>query len=204
MEKPDEPLAAPKRAPRSRDPHPLLHKLAEWHPSLFGARFLPLKLGVYEDLLAAHPELAKDELKGALAWHARSTPYLEAVAQATHRHDLQGEAVSALAPEHRHHAIMEVFRRRQHRTRKDLRPWLVDRLVAAIEASGLDREAYTLQVHAADEVAQQALDEAFHAIAEKSAKRAAVRRAFEASGKSVEDFAQMYGMEVEDVRSAVA
>lgn len=195
---------AERKPARSRDPHPLLHKLAEWHPRLFGARFLPLKVGIYEDLIAAHPELPKDDLKAALAWHARSTPYLEAVAVAGQRHDLNGEPVTDLAPEHRHHAIMEVFRRRQHRTPKDLRPWLIDRLVQAIEAASLDRESYTARVHATDELAASALDDAFALIGEKIARRTAVRRAFEASGKSIEEFAQMYGMDEAAVRLAVA
>lgn len=197
MEKPDVPK---RRPPRGREPHPLLHQLAEWHPALFGARFVPLKLGIYDELLAAHPELDKDELKAALAWHARSTPYLETVAAGQKRHDLDGQPVDDVAPEHRHHTIMEVFRRRQARTKQDLRPWLVDRLVQAIDASGLARDAYLERVRVHDEH----VDAAFAAIAERTAKREAVRRAFEASGRSVEEFAQMYGLDAESVRAAVS
>jgi hypothetical protein len=47
------------------------------------------------------------------------------------------------------------------------------------------------------------LDEAFAQIGERKARREAVRRAWQASGKSVEEFAEMYGMKLADVRAAV-
>lgn len=185
------------------DVHPVLDRLAHFHPQLFGARFLPLKLGVFQDLMAAHPEaFTKEELKAALAVHARSTRYLEAVASGTQRHDLDGKPVEEIAPEHVHHAIMEVFRRRRQRAKGDLRPWVVERLVRAIDASKLAREDYVLRVAAKDDESLALLDEAFAEIAARNAKREAVRRMYEASGKSVEEFAEMYGMKKQDVLEA--
>ena len=53
-----------KKNSRFDDARPTLDKLAHFHPQLFGARFLPLKLGIFEDLLAAHPDaFTKEELK---------------------------------------------------------------------------------------------------------------------------------------------
>lgn len=185
------------------DVHPVLDRLAHFHPQLFGARFLPLKLGVFQDLMAAHPDaFTKEELKAALGVHARSTRYLEAVASGTQRHDLDGQPVEEIAPEHVHHAIMEVFRRRRQRAKGDLRPWVVERLVRAIDASKLAREDYVLRVGAKDDESLALLDEAFAEIAARNAKREAVRRMYEASGKSVEEFAEMYGMKAHDVREA--
>ena len=61
---PDATPATPK-GPRT---HPLLEQLAAWYPRLFGAEPLPLKRGIFEDLLAAHPEaLEREQLKQALA-----------------------------------------------------------------------------------------------------------------------------------------
>jgi sRNA-binding protein len=185
------------------DAHPVLDRLAHFHPQLFGARFLPLKLGIFQDLMAAHPDaFTKEELKAALGVHARSTRYLEAVASGTHRHDLDGLPVEEIAPEHVHHAIMEVFRRRRQRAKGDLRPWVVERLVRAIDMSKLAREDYVLRVAAKDDESLALLDEAFAEIAGRNAKREAVRRAYEASGKSVEEFAEMYGMKPRDVLEA--
>jgi ProP effector len=182
----------------------VLERLFQLYPRMFGARFLPLKLGVYQELLALHPDdFKKEDLKVALGLHARSTRYLESVAAGEKRHDLNGEPVEDVAPEHVHHAIMEVFRRRQARSKQDLRPWLRDRLVAAIEASGLSREAYAERVPTQDPVALAALDEAFAQIGEQAARREALRRAFEASGSTVEAFADMYGMDPDVVRRAV-
>jgi len=185
---------------RARKPNPVLERLFELYPRMFGARFLPLKLGVFQDLLALHPEeFKREDLKIALGLHARSTRYLEAVATGAKRHDLNGVPVEDVAPEHVHHAILEVFRRRQARTGDDLRPQLRARLVEAIEASGLTREEYMLVVRTQDELSTAVLDEAFAELGARTAKREALLRAFEASGRSVAEFAEMYGMDPSEV-----
>ena len=199
------PAQKQKAAHPPRPAHPVLEELFQLYPKLFGARFLPLKLGVFQELMVLHPdEFKKEDLKVALGLHARSTRYLESVASGAKRHDLNGAPVEDVAPEHVHHAIMEVFRRRQARSKEDLRPWLRGRLVHAIEASGLSREDYSQRVPTQDAVAIAVLEEAFAEIGEQAAKREALRRAFEASGRSVEEFAEMYGMELGAVRRALA
>lgn len=188
----------PAHAPRAV--HPVLQQLFELYPKMFGAHFLPLKLGVFQDLLALHPELFKrDELKVALGLHARSTRYLESVASGLQRHDLSGEPVQTVAPEHVHHAIMEVFRRRQARSDQDLRPYARAQLIEAIKACGLSREDYLLCIGQQDEVSAALLDEAFAEQAEQAAKRDALLRMFEASGRAVAEFADMYGMDPAEV-----
>src|SRR5206468_3783544 len=138
----------------SIDVRPVLDKLAHLHPQLFGARFLPLKVGIFEELMTVHPgEFTKEELKAALGFHARSSRYLEAVASGAKRHDLEGNAVDDIAPEHVHHAIMEVFKRRQQRSKENLKPWVVAWLVRAIDASQLSREDYAARVNAKDDEA---------------------------------------------------
>ena len=190
------------RAPRpARQVHPVLEQLFELHPKLFGARFLPLKLGTYEDLIARHPNTFKtEELKVAMGLHARSTRYLESVAAGHARHDLDGNAVEPVAPEHVHHAILEVFKRRQARSKDDLRPQLQERIIAAIEASGMPREVYAERVRARDAGANAALDEALAELGRQAAKREALLRAFETSGKDEAGFADMYGMEPAEVK----
>jgi sRNA-binding protein len=187
------------------DARPTLDKLAHLHPALFGARFLPLKVGIFEELLAAHPDaFTKPELKAAIAFHARSTRYLEAVATTGKRHDLEGLPVDDIAPEHVHHAIMEVYKRRQQRSKENLKPWVISRLISAIDASKLSRDDYLARVNAKDDEAFALLQEAFGEIGARQAKREALKRAFEASGKSVEEFAEMYGLATSDVKEAVA
>lgn len=195
-----------RKKPRSPfvDARPVLERLAHFHPQLFGARFLPLKIGIFEELMEAHPgAFHKDELKAALSLHARSTRYLEAVASGEQRHGLHGEPAGELAPEHVHHAIMEVFRRRQQRTKENLQPWVVSRLVRAIDASKLSREDYAARVNAKDDTSLALLDAAFAEIGARNAKREALRRAHAASGKSVEEFAAMYGLSVAEAREAL-
>lgn len=188
------PAAATPR--RERQVHPLLEKLATLYPHLFGARFLPLQRGIYEALLERHPEeLPKEELKIAMGLHARSARYLEAIAARHPRHNLDGEVVEPVAPEHVHHAIVELFRRRQSRTQEDLRPQLIARLADAIDASGLDRSTYVEQVRVGRPDALALIDEAFAEHGRRQARGEAVRRAFAASGQTdVDAFAAMYGI----------
>lgn len=194
-----------KREPRAartrRGVHPALEKLAALYPHLFGEVFLPLKRGIFQDLLAAHPDaFPREDLKEALAQHTRSTRYLTGVAAGWKRHDLQGQPVEDMAPEHVYHALVEVFRRRQQRGgAEDLRGKLRNRILQAFDASGLSREAYVELVRSRDEAANAVLDEAMAEAASRAAKDEALLRAFEASGKAVEEFADMYGL---DVRTA--
>ena len=194
----DAPQAGAKGGPAAGAPrrtHPLLEQLAGWYPHLFGAQFLPLKRGIFQDLLAAHGEaIDKDALKLALSIHTRSTRYLNAVAQGMKRHDLQGQPVEDMAPEHVHHALLEVFRRRKPQDGEDLTAKLRRRIAQAFEASGLTREAYDALVRGRDEKANALLDEAFAEVAERDAKAEALLRAFEASGQTPEAFADMYGL----------
>ena len=178
--------------------HPALEQLAALYPQLFGAVFRPLKRGIFQDILAAHPEqFERDALKVALGLHTRSTRYLQSVAAGEKRHDLAGQPVEAMAPEHVHHALLEVYRRRKNnkaRASEDLLPKLRNRMVQAFEASGLTREAYTELVAGRDEEANALLEEAFAEWSVRNAKDEALLRAFDASGQALEAFADMYGM----------
>ncbi len=174
----------------------LLDQLAALHPDLFGTVFQPLKRGIFQDLLDAHPGLFTSEaLKAALAQHTRDGRYLAAVAEGRPRHDLAGRAVEAMAPEHVHHALLELFRRRQARSRDDLRPTLRKRMAQAFVRSGLAAQAYAALVHCRDEAANQLLAEALLEVRASGAKDEALLRAFEGGAHSVEAFAEMYAME---------
>ncbi|CAN7679662.1 ProQ/FINO family protein [Acidovorax sp. LjRoot118] len=190
--------AAPAGARAPQRTHPALEQLAGLYPQLFGAVFRPLKRGIFQDILAAHPEqFERDALKVALGLHTRSTRYLQSVAAGEKRHDLAGQPVEAMAPEHVHHALLEVYRRRKNnkaRASEDLLPKLRNRMVQAFEASGLTREAYTELVAGRDEEANALLEEAFAEWSVRNAKDEALLRAFDASGQALEAFADMYGM----------
>jgi ProP effector len=200
---PEAPQAAPAAAKRPAKPDvfPVLEKLAALYPQLFGAEFLPLKRGIFQDLQELHAaEFERELLKAALAFHTRSTRYLTAVASGLARHDLQGAVVEPMAPEHVHHALVEVFRRRQMRTQEDLRPKLVARMVRAMEASGLAPGAYADVVRNKDEAANAALEEARVEVEARAAKTEALQRAFQASGKTAAEFADMYGLDAAAMR----
>lgn len=195
--------AAARKAPRPV--HPLLQKLFELYPRLFGARFLPLKLGVFEDLVAAHPEaLPAAELKVALGLHTRSTRYIESVASGLARHDLQARPVEPVAPEHVHHAILELYKRRSGKAPERARQHAVEQLAAAIEVSGLSREGYRERFTSPDDNLQSLLEDALSIVAQKSARREALQNAFRASGKTVVEFAEMYGLDPKEAKRLLA
>ena len=203
----DSPPTAQKRKnsrPKAADSFPTLEKLAGFYPQLFGAVFLPLKRGVFQDLIAAHPDaLDREALKGALALHTRSTRYLATVAAGEKRHDLQGQAVEDMAPEHVYHSLLEIFRRRHNRTGEDVRPALRKRILQAFEASGMSKDAYVELMRSRDEAGNTLLEEALAEAGARAAKDEALLRAFEASGQTVEAFADMYGMDVRTATQAL-
>jgi ProP effector len=197
------------RVPASRAAQPVLEKLFELYPHLFGAEFYPLKLGIFQELLALHPDqFERASLKLALGVHTRSTRYLQCVASGKPRHDLQGVAVGPVAPEHVYLSAVELFRRRQARTQEDLRPKLHRQLLAALEASGLSNPDYLalVQTHEpqADEVVQAVLVQVLAERANWLAKQAALMQAFEASAKTPAEFADMYGLALSEVLTMVA
>ena len=182
------------RIPASRAAQPVLEKLFELYPHLFGAEFCPLKLGIFQELLALHPDqFERASLKLALGVHTRSTRYLQCVASGKPRHDLQGVAVGPVAPEHVYLSAVELFRRRQARTQ---------------EASGLSNPDYLalVQTHEsqADEVVQAVLAQVLTERANRLAKQAALMQAFEASAKTPAEFADMYGLALSEVLTMVA
>ncbi|HMN92160.1 MAG TPA: ProQ/FINO family protein [Hydrogenophaga sp.] len=183
---------------------PLLDWLAEHHPNVFGDPPRPLKRGIFEDLLAAHPgELDPEALKPALAQHTRSTRYLSAVGEGQKRRNLQGETVESPTPEQVHHALVEVFRRRAARSDEDLRPRLRERIARAFEASGLDAMDYAARVSGRDEAINTLTQEALAEAAARSARLQALQRAYATSGQSLEGFAAMYGLSIGEARRAL-
>ena len=205
--RPQAPGAASAERPAQAVParqHSVLDQLAALCPVLFGETPLPLKRGIFEDLLAAHPGvLEKDSLKAALALHARSTRYLTVIASGQQRHDLSGQPVEALTPEQVHHALIEVFRRRGARSREDLRPKLRQRILKAYEASGLSPDEYLQRVHGRDEEVNQISRDALAEVSARAAREDALLRAFEASGKGINEFADMYGLHVLDANRSL-
>jgi sRNA-binding protein len=202
-------VSKPKRDEKL-DIQPVLQKLFELYPHLFGNTFLPLKLGTYQDLMAAQPEVfKKDSLKAALGFHSRSTRYLQCVAAGNKRHDLQGNAVEDVSPEHVYLALLELFRRRvisnnKSRTKLDLRPVFRKQLIAAFEASGLSRQDYQLRVQTNEAEATALLEEALAEYDAKFAKQTALKRAFDSSGKKAVEFAEMYGLDLADVEKMLS
>ncbi len=194
---------------RAEAVQPVLETLFGLYPQLFGAQFLPLKLGIFQELLAAHPEvLDKDTLKVALSVHTRSTRYLSSVAAGMQRHGLDGQPVEPLAPEHIYFAMLELHRRRLMRAPEDIKPKLQRQLraqlIAAFEASGLERQDYLARVQTNDANANVVLEESLAELDAHVAKEAALLRAYDASGKAPAEFADMYGMQLRDVKAALA
>ena len=191
-------------AARARSVQSVLEKMFGLYPQLFGAEFRPLKLGIFQELLAAHPEhFQRESLKAALGFHTRSTRYLQSVAAGHKRHDLQGNPGEEVAPEHVYLTLLELFRRRQARAREDLRPKYRAQLMAAYEASGLSRQDYQAKVQNSDADATALLEEAFAEREQKLAKLEALRRTFESSGKSADEFADMYGIDKRELAAAI-
>jgi len=151
------------------------------------------------DLAALAPSYLR-----ALGLHTRSTRYIEAVASGLARHDLQAKPVEPMAPEHVHHAILELYKRRSGKSPEQARERAVAQLVSAIEASGLSREAYRERFNSPDDNVHALLEEALSQVAQKDARREALQNAFQASGKTIAEFADMYGLDPREAKRLLA
>ena len=188
----------------SRTVHPLLVVLRDLYPQVFGDRVVPLKLGIFHELVAAHPEtLEAKALREALGQHTRSTRYLDRVACGVPRHGLDGQAVEEMAPEHVHQAIMEVARRDRNSRSPASQAKLRLRLRNAFEASGLNRGDYAERVKPPLEAWNALLDEAYTEHGAEAAKREALLKAFEGSGQTLAQFADSYGMDVQTTEKSL-
>lgn len=200
----DKPAKRPGRTP---DPavRAVLDTLAHRFPQLFGTEPRPLKRGIFEDLTAAGLDgVDRETLKLALAQHTRSTRYLQAVAHAQPRHDLQGQPVEAMAPEHSAYAVLEVFRRRQRRDGALAHDALVRRLVHLMVTSELGASEWADAVQTRDEGLARALQEARDQFAMQLARDEALLRAFDASGIGLDEFARQYGVPAHTARLRLA
>lgn len=190
---------------RQRPVHPVLEQLATLHPALFGARFRPLKVGTFQDLMERHPGMFEPTaLKEALGQHARSTRYLDCLARGEDRHDLDGQPVAPLSLEHRHHAIVELFKRRQARGQGDLQAAMRAQLRALFVASGLDRAGYAAAARVQRDALDVLLDEADQDQAVDMARREALLRAFELGTATEAEFAAQYGLSPDSVKQLLA
>lgn len=190
------------RAARTAEALPVLEKLFSLYPALFGSEFVPLKRGIFQDLMQAHPDaFDKASLKEALSVHTRSTRYLQAMASAKPRHDLQAQPVEPVAPEHAYAAVVELYRRRQVRKQPDALSRLQRELTHVVQASGLGRADYLALAGTPVPEVAAALEEVLGQVERVRAKDAALLQAFDAAGQTVMEFAFAYGVPATQVRS---
>ncbi|HSV81564.1 MAG TPA: hypothetical protein VLK85_20395 [Ramlibacter sp.] len=116
-------------------------------------------------------------MRSALAVHYRSDC-------ACLRHNLQGKPVEPVAPEHVHHAILELYKRRSGKAPEQARQ-LPRALHLARRQRAFDARGRLTMV------AQRA-------------RREALQNAFKASGKTVAEFAEMYGLDLMEAKRLLA
>ncbi|MBC7413791.1 MAG: ProQ/FinO family protein [Herminiimonas sp.] len=91
--------AAPEAPNLSALARALLTELRQRFPAF--EKCLPLAIGIDKLLLAEMPEISRKTLRVALNMHTNSSRYLKAMASATARFDLAGNAAGDVTEEHR-------------------------------------------------------------------------------------------------------
>ena len=87
----------------------LLKALQETYPVF--RDYSALAIGIDKLILAQQPDLERKTLRIALGMHTNSLRYLKVLEKATHRLDIDGQAVAEVSDEHRKHAT-ETLRER--------------------------------------------------------------------------------------------
>lgn len=78
--------------------------LRQHYPFVF-TKYVPLKIGIYEDILIENPEIDPMLLSRFLHHHTKKYMYLKTAANHPVRYDLQGNPVESLTPLNRVHTI---------------------------------------------------------------------------------------------------
>ena len=87
--------------------------------------------------------------------------------------------------------------------KRRLRPKLRQRILKAYEASGLSPDEYVQRMHGKDEEVNQLTRDALAEASARVAREDALLRTFEASGKTLNEFADMYGLHILDANRSL-
>lgn len=88
------------RASRLRRNEQILTVLRAMHPQTFvewNAECSPLKIGIFEDILALYPQMGKHKLHNALGAYTSTSRYLAALTLGIPRIDLSGNVVAPVS-----------------------------------------------------------------------------------------------------------
>lgn len=84
------------------------------HPKTFmpwGQDCFPLKVGIREDVVAAHPEFSKWKIHAALSRYTDTKRYLKALVTHPHRVDLDGNAAGEITQDQFNDAVARIAQR---------------------------------------------------------------------------------------------
>lgn len=96
----------------------LLTQLQQRFPVM--AQHLPLKIGVYDDLATACPDVAPEVLRLAMRMHCNHGGYLEATGtDHSMRYDLAGQPTELVSKEHQYIAAVKLATRQAKQQRND-------------------------------------------------------------------------------------
>ena len=82
-------------------------------PLVKGEAVMPLKQGIYEDLLHAFPDANPERLRPALGRYTRSLTYLHVLRQGGDRHDMDGSPAGEITDGHREYAAVQFEQQRE-------------------------------------------------------------------------------------------
>ena len=94
----------------------LLKQFQQQYPAI--GEHLPLAIGIDKQLLAAHPDTNRKQLRGALAMHTRSMRYLKNLQTAKHRINLDGSQAGEVSDAQRELAATELRERFKKRAQE--------------------------------------------------------------------------------------
>jgi|GEM_PF-4293325 len=157
------------------------------YPEIFGSSIRPLRVGILQDLVAAHPDQIS-VLKVFLRKHTSRQDYLMAVASGGPRYGLHGAVSGEVAESEQAHANALLRKLKIKQTSPiDIRKRSF--LLKSFEASGLKRRQFAESQGIEISQLDLELSKAENERAERRAQRLHLVEAFERSGLSPEDFA---------------
>lgn len=178
--------------------------LRRLHPEVFGTLTRPLRIGIFDDLLAAYPgQLSRKLLFAFLGAHTARQTYLESLAAGGPRYALDGSADGEVTEQEQLFAKTQLEQAASQRADSHFERQARSRTLKAFKSSGLNRKQFAETSGIALSQLDADLSRGKREREERRAKRLRLVEALECSGLSAEDFAVRTRMSVGKIRQAV-
>lgn len=177
--------------------------ICQLYPEVFGSHIRPLKIGIANDLMAAHPALPKKLMHTILGGHTRRVAYIAALAAGGPRYALDGTPSGEVTEQERSDARARLKTIRESKQENQLAEKARSQILKDYEANTLSFAEFAEHRGMSHDQLTSDPDKARHERARRHAARLKLVESYKSSGLDIETFAAKSGKSVAQVTRAI-